>query len=120
MDAVHDRAGMRRPFQDGFLFVIHLQGGRKFEYDVDACDPAGVRLHDLQYGEFHAAKVYLQVPGFDAHRSGHTGAQGGSNEIGGRKPLSFPLIVNGRIGLYFRSGLQVRGNRSQFSFVNNC
>jgi hypothetical protein len=89
------------------LFVIHLQRGRKIEYNIDAGDPAGIGFHDLQDGQFHAPKIHLQVPGFDAHGSGHTGAEGGSHEVGGRKPLPFSLIVNGRVGLYFGSGLQV-------------
>ena len=37
-----------------------------------------------------------------------------------RRAVAFPLIVNGRISLYFGTGLEMPGNRSQVSFVNNC
>src|SRR5260221_8583631 len=111
MNALYYRAGMGRTFEDGLLLFIHLQGCRKFEYDIDTCDPAGIGFHDLQNRQFHAFKVNLEVAGFNAHGRSHTGSQGGSYQVSRGKTLSSALVVGGGIGLYFSSGLEMLGNR---------
>jgi len=120
MDAVHDWAGMGRPLQDRPLLVVCLQGGGEFENDVDAGDPAGIGFHYLEDGDFHVAEVYLEVTGFDTHGGSHTGPKGSRYQVRGGEAFPLSLVVDGGIGLYFCPGLEVGGNRSQFSCVNNC
>src|SRR5260370_1273554 len=64
MDAVYDRAGMRRSFQDRPVLLLYLEGFGEIEAHIYACNPPRVGLHDLLYGYLHSPQVYGHIPGF--------------------------------------------------------
>jgi hypothetical protein len=97
-----------------------MKAFRKVKDDMDARNPPGIGFHDLLDRELHPPEVNREIARFYPHRRCHTGAQRGCHEVRWGKSLSFPLVVRRRICLNFSPGLQVPGNRSQISLVNNC
>lgn len=120
MDTVHDRAGVRRPLQNGPLLFVSLEAVREIEHNIDTGYPPRIGLHDLLDGQLHALQVQLKIPCFYPHGGRHTGAQRRGNQISWGKPLPLPLVIRRCICLDFSAGLHMFGNRSQIPFVNNC
>ncbi len=75
------------------------------EGQMNAADPPGLAFHDLLDGYLHSTEIHGHIPGFYPHDRRHTGAQGGSKEIGGGEALAFPLVVDRGVGLDHRARL---------------
>jgi len=101
VDAVHDRAGMRRSFQDRPLLLLYQEGSREIKAHIYTGNPPWVGLHDLLYGYLHSPQVYGHIPGFYPHGSGHTGGKSGRDQVRRRKTFPLALVVYRRIRLYF-------------------
>ena len=116
VDTLGNRAGERRPLEDGALFVVDRHG-REVQPHVDARDTARIGGHVFGDVDLKTAEVDAEVAGLDPHDGHHTAPERGGYEVGGGEALALALVVGGGVGFDRVAALEVLGVGAEVALV---